>query len=53
MGLYVTEFIPLGPSVLGHTTVKNEEVDQMKTGGQQSFLSNNTKLLERKGTQED
>ena len=30
------------PVVLGHTASQNEEVDKMKTGGQQSLLNDNT-----------
>ena len=37
------------PTVLGHAASKNEEIDQMKNGGQQSLLSNSIKLQERKG----
>ena len=42
------------PMALGQVTLKNEEVDQMKGGGQQSkvYGANSTKLPKREGTQE-
>ena len=40
------------PAVLGHASSKNEEVDQTKSGGQQSKVLLNIKLPEKEGTRE-
>ena len=37
---------PSVPTVLGHTTLKNEEVDQMKCGGQQSSISDSKVIVQ-------